>query len=113
MLDDWDIISLYLMGFFAVAILVAFLFYRRNPLCLWRTRSTIEWTGKGFDPGTLATRLANVRRDYVGALHPRPQSRFHAALIECAANMVRNRAYWRQPAPEHSEQETTDQRSKA
>jgi len=108
--DDWDILSLYLLGVSAVAALVAVFFYYREPLRPWRHRSTIEWTGKGFDPGVVATRLAHVRQDYVGALHARPLSRFHAALIECAANMVRNRAYWRQPVPDHPEQETTDQR---
>src|SRR5215475_1697526 len=89
MLDDSDIalLSFWLMVLSASAGLTALFFYARDPRCLWRKRNTIEWTGKGFEPGIVATRVAQVRKDYAAALHPRRQSRFHAALLERAAGI--------------------------
>jgi len=109
-MDDWDLdlLSFWLMGISAIAALLALFFYARDPRCLWRKQPSAEWTGKGFEPGIVANRLAQVRKDYVSARHPRPQAHFHAALLERAASMVRSCGYWRQ-VTEHADEEAARQ----
>ena len=103
--SDLDLLSTLLVALSVVCGLLAVLFYRRNPqpspywwgmeLFRWRTKSDIQWTGKGFEPGRVADRVARVRRDYVGALHSRPHRQFHSrALLSAATRMVRACSYW-------------------
>jgi hypothetical protein len=97
MLDDsdMDLMSSGLMVISAAAGILALFFYAKDPRCLWRNRKTIEWKGKSFEAGEVAERLAQVRRDYAGALHSRPPAQFHASLIQRATATIRGYSYWR------------------
>jgi hypothetical protein len=115
MLDDsdLDLLSGYLMAASAISGLLAVFLYRRNPrwrdvdLLCWRAKSDIQWTGKGFEPGTVAERIAQVRRDYAHALHCRPHGRLHSrALLGAASQVVRACAYWRNATGSKTDQES-------
>ena len=118
MLDDPDTVELsfWLMVISAAAlIMVVFLFVRRSGwaeliIWSWRRRSEIQWTGKGFDPGAVAGRLAQVRKDYVRALNCRPRPRFHSrALLSASARVVRACPYWQNASvTKIAEEQSTD-----
>ena len=111
MLDDSEIAAL---SFWLIVISVqvgtlAIILYTRDPRCLWRTRNTIEWTGKGFESENVAERVAQVRRDFVGALHSRPHPRFHSrSLLRAASQVVRASSYWQHASITETSEEPFD-----
>lgn len=79
-----------------VAVLIGFLVYRS-----WqRTRSPViqerQWSGHGFDPGLLTSRIQKLRADYVSAVRShRGAPGYHCELIARTRRMVVHLEFFR------------------
>ena len=104
--EDAGLIALAVLIAIAIVATLLLFYFQLRGLRPFRRPPGSQAAGHGFDSAEIAERVAQVRRDYVGALHSRPHPLFHPEkFIAAATALVRQLGYFQDASAKAKEAE--------
>ena len=104
--EDIELLIFTMVPLFAAVGGIVALYFRLRKSRRYFASQPGKWSGQVFDSRPLIPRLADVRQDYLSALHSRPHPLFHPeTLLATTKSIVRHLNYFRDTVPKENDPE--------